>query len=418
MKHTKTKLLSSMLVLVLALVMATTATFAWFSMNSKVSVTGLDMNVTTQGDLFISADGMDDPDKFGYSAIFGDFSGYLAPIMLSGVADGVLTFKDLSKNAAGAIGTTSFATDDTTLDTRIYNQTLYFKSASQYDVYLTELTLAAEDRTYTGTNKDLAVLNNAVNALEYYVIANNTIYVISDVEVTAGKIVSAVINKGGDAATTTPTNAASGVLTIDTGITAEWGVITDTTIMINGKMNDGTSNSGLIVTDAGNAADFMVYQQGQKLIADATNTLRIAFVTTDADGNDVVVIVDPTSKKAWSGIVDYNMAHEYYTAIAESVGEDFPAGFDKELAPTEIDTDIFNFVKLTEVDYLSTKLFTLLALGSADVDGVVAYGSTVEMYIWMEGTDADSLSAAANQLVSGNLGFRGVYLQEDHDPIA
>lgn|SRR5574344_2775355 len=54
MTKTKKRLFASLAFLVLALLITTTTTFAWFTYNKQVSLTGISLNVSTEGSLLIS----------------------------------------------------------------------------------------------------------------------------------------------------------------------------------------------------------------------------------------------------------------------------------------------------------------------------------------------------------------------------
>lgn len=70
------KILPALCMLLVSAVMLGSSTFAWFSSNSKVTASGMQISVSTPTSLFISTESSTDASKFSNSATFALESGW------------------------------------------------------------------------------------------------------------------------------------------------------------------------------------------------------------------------------------------------------------------------------------------------------------------------------------------------------
>ena len=372
MKTIQTKLLVSVLALCAAITLATTTTFAWFSMNSKVDVMNLSMNVTTQGDLLISnaEDG-----TYDTSVNFAPFTDkYLSPVTIKKASESAVL------GANGALGFQSLEADTEVKDS-YYQMDLYFKSVSQYDVYIDTVKLAAALKTFTDPAAGIVTMEKAVNALYPYYVKDGVLHKVTDVVVDAnGKFISAKIDD-------TVKNV------VESGTDTKVYTLEDAGVTMTFSLNAEKE-----VEIAFTGAD-RVINTDEKIDADAMNALRIGVVNHNP-ATPVLTVVDPRAKEGYSAYSGLNMAHDYYDAVAAITGGKLDDKFKTEAVAPAAD--------------FTSSLLTLKAGTPITSDGetINVYTGHITIYMWLEGADADCLASIANSIISGSLSFRGVYIQK------
>lgn len=134
MTKTTKKLFVSIAVLVLAIALAATTTFAWFTVNKKVTVGNVDVNVTTEADgLYISADGT----EFAETV---NIEGIVAELDAITTADG--------KSFTDEKGTVVAAYNADAADAKANKYVefkLYFRSSTAHTVKFTGCAVTSED---------------------------------------------------------------------------------------------------------------------------------------------------------------------------------------------------------------------------------------------------------------------------------
>lgn len=100
------KILPALCMLLVSAVMLGSSTFAWFSSNSSVSASGMQISVSTPTSLFISTESSTDASKFSNSATFALESGWgtsitngVMPTTIRNGTDGAIEFKKLNDEA-------------------------------------------------------------------------------------------------------------------------------------------------------------------------------------------------------------------------------------------------------------------------------------------------------------------------------
>ncbi|MDD4315772.1 MAG: hypothetical protein PHC84_01275, partial [Clostridia bacterium] len=147
MKTATKKLLISVMILAVAVSLAATSTFAWFTMNNEPEVQGFDVNVTTQDGLYISltpATGTDPADVT--TGLAGTFKSY---VTADEIVAAMLAYNDAAFADEGVLKALSHATtaNGNTFavpaniitaagDTTHYTFRLYFFSNNEYQVAL------------------------------------------------------------------------------------------------------------------------------------------------------------------------------------------------------------------------------------------------------------------------------------------
>ncbi len=353
MKNTKTKLITSVLMLAVAVVLATTTTFAWFSMNSEVETTGINMDVTTQGDLLISnaAKG-----TYGSTFALAAFDGTLVPITAAekNSETGALTFNNLDASAADAGSYYSFD--------------IYFKSITPYEVYLSELDLAVADMTVTNSTE----YSKGIKAMDYYVYNDTNVYKITDI----------TFNDEGTQVISCNVNGTAGTVSAGALTAPVAAAFTIADKAVTGITSDGNT----------------VIAPGEVIDANPLNAMRIAFVA-DKDNSNIFDI-NKGAAGSWSAREGINIAHDYYNAVAASVG--------KPSIPADYETEQ---VQPAATEATQTKIVTLTDSGTTNPEGLTYYTAKVTVIIWIEGSDADCIASIANKTITGSLNLHGVYVQ-------
>ncbi|MEG2158680.1 MAG: hypothetical protein RRY18_02245, partial [Clostridia bacterium] len=136
-----------------------------------------------------------------------------------------------------------------------------------------------------------------------------------------------------------------------------------------------------------------------KANGDVLNAIRIAVVNkTSIITNEQIKVFNVNSGKGMEAIANFNMAQEIYKMIN---GAEAGILTEKVKAPEAGSTVEFGLTKGKGESILK------------DVAGNELYTATIDLYIWVEGTDADCLATIANQILQGSIIIDGTYVQKD-----
>lgn len=367
----KTKRLFTILVaLVLTLALASTTTFAWFSMNERVNITGIEIDVITSEGMQIRANNTGswvvnlDNDSAGMpGALYA--AGTTMTFVPRTVSNSVAFVKEADATAS------SLATADFTLfygsienDPEDVNYKVYSEeSIMSVSGYAAAVAAYIADNTDT-TNRDAALDSGFfVQDFNIRVDASSTVYLsylnvstIADGDRKSSSLRSADLD------------------------------LSDYSTTLTGTVTAGTPDS---------------------LSADGSDAVRIAvFVRTSSDGSTfsawkLVTIIDPNPT---SGYDKDNLAQDILNDSHLISSADLTAG--KGLTDTKVAENS------AVTDYDAT---TDIALGTFTIDGTAISADSsvaddfeyldVRIVVWLEGKDGDCISAAIGDTLSLDISF-------------
>jgi hypothetical protein len=156
MKNSTKRLLVSLGFLAIALIVTTTTTFAWFSFNNKVSVTGISATVTAQDGLYISTT---ETGVYGTTLVASNC--FINGVDGTTVGAAKYELKDLTTTDSGAtlktkLGAAAQAYAAATTEPAVAEKkgayvefAFWLKSSSNYDVYLAKESTVTSSHTGT-----------------------------------------------------------------------------------------------------------------------------------------------------------------------------------------------------------------------------------------------------------------------------
>lgn len=138
MKNANKRLLISIAALVIAIALAATTTFAWFTMDTTPEVNDIDLTVTAQDGLYISTSADNDGTYRTSLTVTGTDE---ESVILNAITPKSATGSDFKKIKSGTWGVGADAIDAAATD--YYTKTFYIRSQSQYDIYVKALEITA-----------------------------------------------------------------------------------------------------------------------------------------------------------------------------------------------------------------------------------------------------------------------------------
>ncbi len=171
MKSATKKLLISIMILAVAVSLAATSTYAWFTMNNEPELNGFDVNVTTQDGLYISLTPATDTDpSLATAGLAGTFKSYVTKDEITAAilaynngqfaTEGELKALSHATTANGNTFTVPAGIDTVAGDTTHYTFRLYFYSNNEYQVALKASESAVT--SVAGTTPDVAAWKEIV----------------------------------------------------------------------------------------------------------------------------------------------------------------------------------------------------------------------------------------------------------------
>ncbi len=321
----QSKLTLAALSLLVSIAFATSTTYAWFTTNSRVTVTDINMEATTFGELYIKAGA-------GAQAGFtgGVANGFDTALTFTDFDDVVLAPVTISDKDNGLTFTSINQTIDS--EKNVFKQTISLASTEQYNVSLDKLTVTDNGTASTvdspenyffpaAENSDMYIIEFDGNSLSY---------------TTDGKTNTTI-----EGASPAKVTLAEEELTIT---------------------YDGTT-----ITNIETNGDGEVVLKGKTIEGSIQNTTRVAFYNNTTKK---VVVLNPYSAKGYERFENINLAQRLYEIETETTIK----GDNKETVPAVAFTGE------------NQDLVTLTQVGEN-------YGAELDVYLWIEGTDADTFDA-------------------------
>lgn len=369
MKAANRRLFISLLALVIAVAIAATTTFAWFSMNTTPEANNIKLSVTTDDSVYISKT---ENGEFKKSIDFAtdDFTAIkLIPVSAVGSKDSY-TLQDLN-NATKTAGTDYFET------------TIHFRSASEYALSLSDiitsstasadaLALTAWDdfekgSIYSGAiakDTKLNTITNGANAIRVGLVGK------ADGQAVSGTIYDPNFDKGFSAASGVASNAGHEYFEF-----------------INGSAPAKTTEAIASTNEIG-----AYYRTG--LVAATSYTAEAKYFTRSANGTytlDSTITSESALNDAASVVYTFGTSEVYYTKA--------------DGAYTAVDKANFAVTDATQFYAQNEDVPTVLKLVKDSNDNW--YKGSLTIRIWLEGTDADCFETILADTITTSLHFSG-----------
>lgn len=247
------KLIPAVAMLLVSATMLSTASFAWFSMNSQVKATGMNVNVAAPANLMISADGTDGSWKTEVEAVisgeYGNLLGHASSV--DGTTVYMVSPEDVEedgslKNTATikTVDNSNYATDYGVSGTVGYvDYTFYLATTATSTM---DVTLDPSVTKFESSDSEADTV--LINAMRFAVLIDDNAPEVNNVwcgatnDVEATEALSGLTEGGTDVTTAEKFTTGSVLATLDAGEDGDYGEATKVTIRI---WLEGTSASAI-----------------------------------------------------------------------------------------------------------------------------------------------------------------------------